>query len=191
MPNQIIGVDVDGVLRDFVGSLIRVYKRIYPDHEVKEITDFSLNPFFPIGKGINKFAFVDHAEEIYSKASAYPGAIESMNTLVESNRERGFRTAIVTSQPTRQMQRLTLHWLHDHGVDYDAIYFTHKKSEVNLFILVDDSVDNLEDAGKAGIIPVCIDRSWNRLYPAKFRFESIEGFAAWFKDKWSGRERFE
>ena len=57
-------VDLDGVVRDFIGSLIHVYKVIYPDHSILPVTSRRLEDFFPIGEEIYKFMKSGYIEQI-------------------------------------------------------------------------------------------------------------------------------
>jgi len=52
---MIVGVDVDGVLRDFEKQVRKVYKQVYPSHEIKPFVAWELHRFFPIGEKIYDF----------------------------------------------------------------------------------------------------------------------------------------
>ncbi|MEJ2050598.1 MAG: hypothetical protein P8Y60_12325 [Calditrichota bacterium] len=58
-------IDLDGVVRDFVGSLTRVYKFHFPEHEVLPVISRRLEDFFPIGDQIYK------SQPDFSRASTY------------------------------------------------------------------------------------------------------------------------
>ena len=68
-------VDLDGVVRDFVSSLIKVYKRKHPEHEVLTVNSRKLEDFFPIGPGVYQFMEPGYIEEIIEEAQPYKGAI--------------------------------------------------------------------------------------------------------------------
>ncbi len=152
-------LDVDEVLRDFVGQLQRVYRSEFPEHVVKPITAWDLAQFFPIGKGIYPFAFEEHPQEIFGPvAPAYPGASEFVDEL----KLRGFRVQLATSQPNHATRIATLNWLDAHDIHFDALTFTSHKPDAHGQILVDDSMANLEDAALHGIRAIAFDKPWNQ-----------------------------
>lgn len=154
-----IGVDVDGVLRDFTGSLTRLYKYHYPDHEVLPITEWGLEKFFPIGKDIYKFAFEDHYGQIMLLAEARVDMVNAVNSL----HRLGYRIHIITSQP-KGKEGVTIDWLREHGVSYDAVTFTSLKSDVLCDAYIDDGEHNINDlvrARKKSLIYL-MDQPWNQ-----------------------------
>ena len=152
-----IGVDVDGVLRDFVGKLILQYHEDYPGHEVLPVTDWGLNLFFPIGNAIFPYAFDHRAREIFEGADPYPGAISAMIAL----KERGHEIFYVTTQP-RGKEVHTINWILKHNLPYDGIVITGIKNAVNCDIFIDDGPHNIKALREAGKLAVCFSQPWNR-----------------------------
>lgn len=146
-----IGIDIDGVLRDFCGQLKHVYSKVYPDHVVGEITDYDLSQFFPIGKEIFDFFQIRFPYEVFELAKPYPGAKEFVNNL------RSNKIIMVTTQK-RGNEIYTLNWLTMHGIYYDSIIFTKDKNIANIDILIDDCDDNLK---RVNIFPICFAQNWN------------------------------
>ena len=72
-------IDLDGVIRDFIGSLIKVYNRIHPDHQVLPVNSRKLETFFPLGQKVYQFMKPGYIEEIMEEAEPYPGAIEALH----------------------------------------------------------------------------------------------------------------
>ena len=152
-----IGVDVDGVLRDFVGELLIQYSRDFPDHEVQAITEWDLHNFFPIGKAVYTYAFDTRAKEIFEGADPYPGAYSAMIAL----KERGHEIVYVTTQP-RGKEIHTLNWLLKHGFPYSGLVITAIKDIANCDVYIDDGPHNIKALREAGKLAVCFNQPWNR-----------------------------
>lgn len=149
-------IDVDGVLRDFIGSLVRVYRREYPGHQVAAVDSRKLEDFFPIGEKIYPFMDEMFAREILEEAPAYPGAIEALRRW-----EKEFEIIIATTQPLAG-RGPTLVWLGRHDIPSNTIYITSEKYRLAGLALLDDFVDNLEKFAATGRLAVCMDRPWNK-----------------------------
>ena len=162
---MIVGLDVDGIIRDFNGSLKRVYLREYPDHKVTDPTEWDLSKAYPIGKDINKFAFETYVNEIYLEADPYEGALDFVEDIA-----RDYEIVIITSQPNYQAVYNSFEWLNKHGFnkyvsnhvfkDSSSKVFT--KGHVRVDVLIDDYEENLKDAWEMGVFAVGIERSWNK-----------------------------
>lgn len=163
----VVGVDVDGVLRDLIGGLTRTYSEHYPDHEIKPVTAWGLEQFFPIGEKIYDFLWRDwdSAYECYRNSKAYPGAIEFAQKLFYMD---DVEVAIVTSQPTSIAKKMTWRWLYKNGFigwSSSVIMLSGelKKSEIRLDVLIDDCGVNLKRCYHNDItIPICFDQPWNQ-----------------------------
>lgn len=154
--NLVVGLDIDGVLRDFNASLDKVYRREYPSHVVPEITQWDLHHFFPIGDEIYRFAFEQCGHEILFDAPAYPGA----QWFVEQVLLRNHRIVFVTTQPPN-LRHTTLLWLNKHGLGEHQICFLSDKSLARVDILLDDHIKNLLSA-LGDTLPVAFVRPWNQ-----------------------------
>lgn len=155
-----IGVDIDGVLRDFCGSLISKYAEVYPDHCILNITEWGLDKFFPIGKEIYKFAFSDHYDEIFSEAPVFCDMVDAVNTLSHM----GHKIHIITSQP-RGKENVSLVWLDKVGVRFDWITFTNNKGAIRCTTYLDDATHNLREiflAQRPEADMIVRDQPWNR-----------------------------
>ncbi|MBS3124558.1 hypothetical protein J4437_08085 [Candidatus Woesearchaeota archaeon] len=153
-----IGIDIDGVIRDFFGKTEEVYFRKYPSHKLirRDVYDISL--WFPIGKEIYKFAFETHAKEIYTQSLLYENALDFMIKLRKNN-----RVILVTNQPEKKLEGLTKEWLEIKDIPYDELIFTKDKSEFIGDCLLDDHTANLERVARVGNSkPICFDRPWNQ-----------------------------
>lgn len=165
-----IGLDIDGVLRDFSGMLDRVYSRSYPDHIVPEIGGWDLHKSYPIGDDIYRFAFEEHGDEIMSRADAYQGARWFVNEILG----RGHRVVLVTTQP-ENLRIPTLVWLLRNGLADLQICFLSDKSLARVDVLLDDHTKNLASVAEAETLPVAFDRPWNTDWPG-MRVHSYRDF---------------
>jgi 5'(3')-deoxyribonucleotidase len=171
-----IVIDTDEVLRQFINRLITVYKHYYPDHEIKEITEWKLAPFFPIGDKITDFYSGEHSYSIYFNADPFEGAKEFIDTL----KSMGHDIIIVSSQPSVSAERYTLDWYNWNDIYYDAISFMNKKRSKNKWLIegdiyLDDSPENIIELRKQGKRAVYFTRKWNENYPGE-RVSSFQEF---------------
>lgn len=156
-----IRCDVDGVLRNFVGSVYRVLKYYYPDRVPEEqpihkswymsndYPDFDRQEYYDL-------IFDVHAEEIFSQADPYDGAIDFLDKLYEIE---GHDLLIRTHQNDKTAM-VTFDWLLNHGANFDG-YFVSKAMDYKNYmntIIIDDKPDNLF-YNSNGIL---MDRDWNQ-----------------------------
>ncbi len=158
-----ISIDVDGVLRDFVGKLEEVFDRVYPftcdpANWHIPVTKYDIAEFFSIGDEIHDFAFKDHAREIFLEAKPYPGAMEFMDKLF-----RDHTIIIATAQSNTSLIMYTTEWLDLHSIPYHEFYATLNGSKnVQADILLDDYTKNLVNFEGYGKGAICMDRPWNQ-----------------------------
>jgi hypothetical protein len=60
-----IALDLDGCIRDLMGSLQQTYKLYHPDYKIVEITQWEIAKFFPVEEGIYDWGFREHADEVF------------------------------------------------------------------------------------------------------------------------------
>ncbi|MFA5216933.1 hypothetical protein [Sulfuricurvum sp.] len=159
---MIVGVDVDGVLRDFYGSLERTYLKYYHDHIIKDPPSFQLHELYPIGYKIYDFAFEEHAGEVLGFADAYRNAEGFMRML-----HKFADIVIITSQPTKRAKVFTFAWLQRadilQHVDSVVIVQTNgllKKHHIGVNYIIDDYPPNLMDFPQSKVI--VFDQVWNK-----------------------------
>ena len=162
-------IDLDGVVRDFIGSLIRVYNQKYPDHAVSPITSRRLEDFFPIGEEIYKFMESGFIDEIMQEAQAYPGALEALNRW-----KNEFEIVIVTAQPD-DIRGSTYIWIGKNNLPSSEIHISYFKSEIQGYALLDDFIDNLEEFSSTGRLAVCLDQPWNKNWKGP-RVKTVDEF---------------
>lgn len=154
---MIIALDVDGVLRDFNGSLDRVYRKWNPTHGPSiEPYEWDLSASYPECVDINKFAFVEHAKEIFSEAEPYPGAVHFANRLYRDH------NVVITTMQFEAMRPVLLDWLQRHRIPYHSLMFTREKYLVDADVLIDDNPEFLMDwVRETGKPAIQMLRSWN------------------------------
>lgn len=166
-----IALDCDGVLRAFIPQLVKIYKEEYPNHVVKPITSWSLEEFFPIGTGINAFAFNHFAKEIFLGAEPYPNVVRDLGKL----KGLGHSIHILTYQ-NEQTAFWTYYWFYVYKLPMDEfrVWLSHKegsedgKEKTDYDVYLDDSPYNLKKFVEKGKTAVRMIRAWN---------EPIEGLA--------------
>ena len=97
-----IGIDCDGVLRDFIGSVQDTIKKYHPElaDQLKTPTDWDWETWIPFWteEETEKFVFEDHVEEIFYTADAYDEALEDWPVLMEWAKNQGHELVLVSAQ---------------------------------------------------------------------------------------------
>lgn len=159
-----IGIDLDGVVYDFITDSIRAVRRFC---ELADVLELMRNPppvtrwnFFEdwgldskefwriIEKGVADEVVWWHGEPV-------EGAVETVNALGEV----GHKIHVVTNRSGAE--EATVAWLNKVGLHYDAVTFTADKASVRLDVLLDDYAVNLAEVARAGVIPVRFAQPWN------------------------------
>jgi len=152
-----IGIDIDGVLRDFTGSLQHQHRIDFPEIVLKPITDWGIEKFFPMGKHIYDYIYKYRAKEIFELAYAYDEAEWMMRELQRA----GHDIWIITAQP-RGTEQHTIRWLDVHDIEYDHLVFTNQKQHVECGTYLDDAPGYLQQLSLTGRNVVAFDRPWNQ-----------------------------
>jgi len=186
-----IAIDVDGVVRDFVGALTKVYLQEYPNHKdyVKPVQTWGLHKYFPIGKDIYDFAYDKRVKEVfYEEATPYDGVIEGLEKL----KEMGHSLIFLTHQ-NKKSAEWTIKWIQYYEIPYtliDIVYENHNgngsngKEHTDYDIYIDDSPDNIERLVAAGKHVVRMVRPWNegKNLGEAYAVNKFEDFVNYVKD---------
>ena len=182
-----IGIDVDGVLRDFCTGLEKVVKEHYPEYLPEDYTginNWKLSDNFIADKAdLQKIYWEEYAKEIMGESPAFEENVRQMKNLIShydglihGNTDVTF--VCVTSQKPHARYH-TLSWLGKHGLNFDTIYFRKgwKKWMVNVDYLVDDSPNNFENwvrgrGMKEGFI--LMDQPYNQHIETEHRVYDID-----------------
>ena len=141
-----IGIDIDGVLRDFGKSFMKVMKKHYPETMLQDkITDWQFEKHFTLSKKeLQEIYWDTYCDAVFLEAPPIPGAIEQMWDLFEWARTiKGYTLVCISSQ--RPMGRHnSLHWLGKHGLGFEEVHFVmgRYKWKKDVDWLVDDSPEN-------------------------------------------------
>ena len=157
----IIGIDVDGVLRNNLGIMVDLYNKEFgASLSVDDITDFQTDKCFPLvrtctGKSSSEWFFQDHSVEIFSEAPAFVGVAEDIKRLREVA-----DICIITYQKTSKNKKEAIDWLDKHGIEYDGIAFLRDKTRLKCDVLVDDNDWNFWNNGST--VAVLVKAPYNK-----------------------------
>lgn len=167
---HIIGLDLDSVIAKTEYALDKYIKDnygIYLDWD-KEVLDYKVENFPKLTAKMKEDLLVDiRAGNLFSDIHPYDNVVDSINMV----RDMGVNVYIVTSRSS-DLLPLTMRWLKNHGVGYEALSFTSsdKKWQIakslNMKAFVEDRLDILESiyetCGPLKYGSYLIDHSWNR-----------------------------
>ena len=145
--NITVGIDVDGVLRDFCCGLEKVVKEHYPQYLPEDYTginNWKLSDNFVADKSdLQKIYWEDYAKEIMGESPAFEENVKQMKEMILWGEEVGVRFVCVTSQKPHARYH-TAYWLGKHELNFDTIYFRRGVDKPNTPVdfLVDDSPNN-------------------------------------------------
>lgn len=162
---QKIGIDVDGVLRDLMTGINKVFKTHYPEHIVGEI---ATNYDFPHIKLPLKekfdIIFEKYPEDIFFKTKPYPGTIEQFQRLKIWSQKNDMKLVCATSQEP-SIVAMTYLWLGKYNLVFDELHITKDKGNLGLTYLIDDAPHNYENWVKNGNPEenfFLMNRDWNQ-----------------------------
>ena len=184
-----IGIDIDGVLRNFSLDLYNVIREHYPDYikdgsenvysveeTPKEMTDWDLeNSFNAPKKEIQRIYREEHAETILGNGTPFK---KNVDYLREQIRKDEHTFIAVTSQYPICCHH-TLSWLGKQELGFSSVVFKKgkRKWEVEIDYLIDDSPNNyhawvygrqMEDGF------ILMNRPWNEKIKADYRVNNIK-----------------
>ena len=145
--NVTVGIDVDGVLRDFCQGLERVVKENYPQYLPEDYTginNWKLSENFRASKpDLQKIYWDDYAKEIMGESPAFEENVKQMKDMILWGEDIGVRFVCVTSQKPHG-RHFTTYWLGKHELNFDTIYFRRgfEKAKTPVDYLIDDSPNN-------------------------------------------------
>jgi 5'(3')-deoxyribonucleotidase len=182
MSGLIFKVDVDGVLRDIVFSMVNIYNREFYQHmKVKDVIYYDVEKSFPLikeklGMSAKHFFFVKHCEDVFLHSNTFPNVADYINEIGKKN-----RIIICTWQFTDAAKKFTLDWLLDSNIHYDDICFTEQKYLIKSDVIIDDNPTYLKYDESP--VKILVDAPYNQDFNEKtnavriFRinnFENIE-----------------
>ena len=189
---QRIGIDVDGVLRDFCHGLVRAIKVHHPEYlkngydetavptmepESGMVTDWYLeNNFNCTKKELQQIYWYDHAKWIMGNGRPY---IENVRTLKYWMKHINKEWVCITSQK-EHARHYTLSWLGKYGLNFDKVVFAkgRDKWQVDVDYLIDDSPANYnywKDGRQDEDGFILLDRPYNQKIKPKHRVFNLRG----------------
>lgn len=136
-------IDIDGVIRDWTGSVYNVLKKYYPNEtpiETPIITNWDIGKLYPDIYSFYHLVFDIHAEEICSSADVLPLVHRALNMLRANKIE-----IILNSHQTPNMLEGTSNFLINNNIEYDYFIISNNKSKrINNLTLIDDKPSNCD-----------------------------------------------
>ena len=148
----IIGIDIDGVIRDAVEGVRQAASLRYPTENIPPKGDLDTwywADAYPFIKDFNKFVYEDAVDDIFWH---YPppmtGALEGVKALQKMDH---VEVRLITSQRGSSIDA-TFHWLADYKVRPDGIIHANsgQKADAQYHILLEDRPQTLERCHKRG-----------------------------------------
>ena len=163
-----IGIDCDGVLRDFITDLIEGVKTTHPEHtnKIKTPTSWEWESWLPFwtDEETEKYVFEDNYLDFFGVvASPIKSSVEDWPKLKQWAKENDHQLILVSAQ-REHCQELTTEWLQRWGIVFDEMHYTKEKWSIDVDVLIDDSpekLDILNDRSVAYGRPICMKTTWN------------------------------
>lgn len=164
-----IGVDLDGVVFDFITGFLKYFNSRYNMDIQKEwINKWSWDECynFSITKEQFNITFEEFTEfKMWTALEVFPGAKEALCSLSAKNNQIFY----LTDRP-KDARRATLKALISNGLPVDSIIFTSyaKKADIakqlNILVAIDDKPETIEAYKKANIYSVKMERPYNNYF---------------------------
>lgn len=153
-----IGVDIDGVLRDFQGEAIRKWNEEHPDCQLS-IEDWKNHRYFYDLTGGSDESFLWWVANGVYDAPVIDGCQGALHTL----KEIGHEIIIISSQHHHpDLVKLTSDWLHKHKIPSDEIHYVYEKGKIDYDIIIDDKPEYIFEAIESGRSAILFEYPWNR-----------------------------
>lgn len=173
-----IGVDLDGVLYDFVGDF-RNWLIMEHDREAHHLPPAESWNFWKDQWGLTLDEFLGICGEsvdagyMFRVGDPHPDSIEYMHRL----REDGHSLHIITARNfgSKSIQN-TEWWLNEHDVPHDSLSFSKDKTIMALDTMIDDHAENFIQLEQAGIRAYLLDRLWNQYHETDRRVYDWKDF---------------
>ena len=164
-----IGIDCDGVLRDFIPDLINKIKETNPEHADKIGIPHSWDwedwlPFWTEDE-TEKYVFEDNYLDFFGpECPPIQSSVEDWPKLKEWAKENGHKLVLVSAQRPH-CEEPTTEWLKKYGFDFKEIHYTKNKWAIDVDVLIDDSPEKISDFNEKSINngrAICYKQSWNQ-----------------------------
>lgn len=166
-----VGVDVDGVMRDFHSAVIDKAKPHGLTIEYQDITNWDfLRTNAVNGKSLAYHIFdsKEWAEDVFAKAPVLDGAKQAYNLLCE------YYDVYIVSDQANDTKHYTDLWLRENGFNrhVGAIY-TSNKIQAPCQVLIDDNYEHIKKYNDSARLGILIDRPWNKKHEYHLRASQL------------------
>ncbi len=164
-----IGIDCDGVLRDFIPCLIDDIKITHPQYADKILTPLSWDweqwlPFWTEDE-TEKYVFEDNFLDFFGPdCPAIKTAVEDWSKLKQWAKENNHELVLVSAQRPHCIEP-TNAWLEKYGFDFKEKHYTQDKWSIDVDVLIDDSPSKLKTFKNRSVnygTPICMNQTWNQ-----------------------------
>ena len=164
-----IGIDCDGVLRDFIPALIDGIKETHPEHSDKILEPESWDweqwlPFWT-EEETEKYVFEDNYLDFFGpECPPIKESVEDWKKLKRWAEDNGHELVLVSAQRPH-CEEPTDAWLEKYGFDFKEKHYTQNKWAVDVDVLIDDSPAKLKKFNEKSVVggtSICMKQSWNQ-----------------------------
>ena len=147
MEKLIFGIDCDGVLRDSLKDMVRIYNDEIGDNmKVEDVRHFNVDMSFPriykeTGIPAAEWFFDCHSEELFRDSKPIRGVQSAMKLLKSIG-----KVVIVTYQRSCENKLHTIEWLCRNKLMCDDVCFLKDKGLFKCDYFVDDNMDNFANS---------------------------------------------
>lgn len=177
------GVDLDGVVYDFVAAL-RSWLNLSTGRDLATMPDAAVWAFFSEQWGMTTSEFLEAmssgvaAGHIFVEGAPYPGATEALASILDA----GHQVHLVTDRALPGLEEVcaaaTAAWVARWGIPHTSLTISADKTVLRTDVFVDDRVENYDALEAAGMNPWLFSRPWNAAHPTTRRVADLAGFAA-------------
>lgn len=187
MPSR-IGIDLDGVLFDFIGALERwcdqptILEEPLRRFERRSAPATRWEFYEDWGWTREHFTAVcDLAVDegaLFMQGDPTTGAVEALQSLLDA----GHEVVIVTARNFgKRSEELTRKWLDKHKVPYSELHFAQDKTQFQLDFHLDDSPDVVASFDDTPTTAVVWHQPWNKHLEEHYRVWSFKDFLSFIK----------
>ena len=163
-----IGIDCDGVLRDFIPALIDSVKETHPQHadKIKTPTSWEWESWLPFWteEETEKYVFEDYYVDFFgAECPPIKESVEDWKKLKRWAEDNGHELVLVSAQRPH-CEEPTNEWLKKYGFDFDEKHYTQNKWAVDVDVLIDDSPSKLKTFNERSVNhghSICMKQPWN------------------------------
>ena len=164
-----IGIDCDGVLRDFIPALIDSIKETHPEHadKILEPTSWDWEQWLPFWteEETEKYVFEDYYVDFFgAECPPIKESVEDWKKIKRWAEDNGHELVLVSAQRPH-CEEPTDEWLKKYGFDFKEKHYTQNKWAVDVDVLIDDSPAKLKKFNDRSVNhghSICMKQSWNK-----------------------------